>query len=75
MLRFVTTVIEEVIDHPTDIDLNTPINNVCDSLDIIEVSMYIEDSLGIIIPDQIIMSWKTVGDIVDYVSNRTRKTA
>lgn len=38
-----------------------------DSLDIVEMLMAIEESFSITVPDEVIPSLKTVGDILSYV--------
>ena len=38
-----------------------------DSLDHIELLMWIEDEFGIEIPDEVCENWKTVGDVLDTV--------
>ena len=38
-----------------------------DSLDVIDLSMSIEDAFGITVPDDEIENFKTVGDIVRFV--------
>ena len=41
-----------------------------DSLDILQLLMTIEEENGITIPDEELTSFKTVGDIVEYLQNR-----
>ncbi len=38
-----------------------------DSLDLVEILMTIEENFGVVVPDEDIPSFKTVGDIVSYV--------
>lgn len=40
-----------------------------DSLDIVEMLMNIEQDYGIVVADDDIMGFKTVGDIVRYIEN------
>jgi len=40
------------------------------SLDVIEIITDIEDTMNISIPDEDIPSFKSVGDIVNYIENR-----
>lgn len=40
------------------------------SLDVIEIITDIEDTMNISIPDEDIPSFKSVGDIVNYIKNR-----
>ena len=41
-----------------------------DSLDILELTMYVEDDFAIEIPDSKVEEFKTVGDIVSYLKTR-----
>jgi acyl carrier protein len=41
-----------------------------DSLDAAETTMALEEDFDIEIPDEDMMKWKTVGDIVDYIQKR-----
>ena len=54
---------EASIDEKTNImdDLGA------DSLDIVEMLMAIEENFGVTVPDEVIPSLKTVGDIMEYV--------
>lgn len=57
-----------------DIDSITEETNImedlgADSLDIVEMLMNIEQDYGIIISDEDIVGFKTVGDIVRYIEN------
>lgn len=51
------------IDNDTDIidDLGA------DSLDVVEMLMTIEEEYGIVVPDEVITSFKTVGDVAKYI--------
>ena len=40
-----------------------------DSLDVVEILMAVEDSFGVVVPDDDIPSLKTVRDIATYVEN------
>ncbi len=40
-----------------------------DSLDVVEMLMAIEQEHGITVPDEAIMSFKTVGDVAKYVES------
>lgn len=37
------------------------------SLDVVELAMAIEDELGVVIPDEAVVSLHTVKDIADYI--------
>lgn len=41
-----------------------------DSLDVLQLLMTIEEEHGIVIPDEALASFNTVGDIVEYLENR-----
>ena len=41
-----------------------------DSLDVLQLLMTIEEEHGIVIPDEALATFNTVGDIVDYLENR-----
>ncbi len=40
-----------------------------DSLDVVEMLMTIEQEHGITVPDEAIMTFKTVGDVAKYMEN------
>ena len=40
-----------------------------DSLDVVELIMAFEDEFGVTLPDEDIATMKTVGDIVNYITN------
>ena len=40
-----------------------------DSLDIVEMLMTIEQEYGIVVPDEVITTLKTVGDVAEYIEN------
>ena len=44
-----------------------------DSLDIVELLMLLEDEYGIVIADEDAVKLNTIGDIVNYISNQTKK--
>ncbi len=48
-----------------DSDLTKDFN--ADSLDIVEMLMEVESTWGITISDEVALSFKTVGDVVDYI--------
>jgi len=41
-----------------------------DSLDVVELVMSLEDECGVDIPDDDVSNLKSVGDVVDYITNR-----
>lgn len=54
---------EDTITESTDIldDLGA------DSLDIVELMMFVEDEFGVVVPDEELHNFKTVGDVAAYV--------
>ena len=40
-----------------------------DSLDVVEMLMTIEQEHGVVVPDEAIMTFKTVGDVARYIEN------
>lgn len=40
-----------------------------DSLDVVEMLMTIEQDYGIVVPDDVIATFKTVGDVAKYIEN------
>ena len=40
-----------------------------DSLDMVDISMKIEDEFGVWIPDDVLLTISTVGDFVDYIDD------
>ncbi len=40
-----------------------------DSLDVVEMLMTIEQEYGVVVPDEAIMTFKTVGDVARYIEN------
>lgn len=40
-----------------------------DSLDVVEMLMTIEEEYGIVVPDDVITTFKTVGDVARYLEN------
>ncbi len=40
-----------------------------DSLDVVEMLMTIEQEYDIVVPDEAIMTFKTVGDVAKYIEN------
>lgn len=45
-----------------------------DSLDIVEVAMAIEDEFKLTVPDEVVPTLKTVGDIVTYIGESATAT-
>lgn len=59
-----------IIDVDT-IDENTNIVNDlgADSLDVVEMLMTIEEEYGIVVPDDVVVTFVTVGDVARYAEN------
>ena len=57
---------------PEDITLDSKIKDDlgADSLDVLQLLMTLEEEKGIVIPDEVLPTLKTVGDIVSYVENQ-----
>jgi len=41
-----------------------------DSLDIVEMLMTLEEDYNVVIPDEVAMGFKTVGDVVKYLEDK-----
>lgn len=56
---------------PDDIEQSTRITDDlgADSLDVVEMVMNIEQECGVAIPDEVVMSLETVGDVLNYIEN------
>ena len=44
-----------------------------DSLDAVELVMTIEEKFSLVVPDDIMQNFKTVGDIVNFIENEQSK--
>ena len=57
--------------NPEDITLDSKIKDDlgADSLDVLQLLMTLEEEKGVTIPDDVLPTLKTVGDIVDYIEN------
>jgi acyl carrier protein len=45
-----------------------------DSLDIVELMLGLEDEYKVTIPDEVLPSLQTIGDIIDYIYGQTNNT-
>jgi acyl carrier protein len=54
-------------DHITEAMTLDQLN--ADSLDRIEAGMALEEAFGIVIPDEAIGRWNTVGDVLDWLAS------
>ena len=51
-----------------ELSAESVINDVCtDSLEILELLMYIEEEFSVTVPDEVAQEMKTLGDIVSFV--------
>ena len=69
-----TEKISEIISEQLGCDADTVIASAllaedlgADSLDLVEILMTVEENFGVVVPDEDIPSFKTVGDIVSYI--------
>ena len=53
------------INEDTDIKVDLGV----DSLDVVEMLVSIEEETGITVPDDEIVNFKTIGDVVEYLEN------
>lgn len=58
--------VESITEETTFYDVEA------DSLDVVEVIMAIESKFDIILPDEAVETFKTVGDLAKYVDNQLR---
>lgn len=58
---------------PEDISSSTTFYDVeADSLDVVEVIMALESKFDIILPDEAVETFKTVGDLAKYIDHQLR---
>ena len=43
-----------------------------DSLDIVEMFMTLEDEFDLVIPDEVVVTLKTVGDVISYIQSEVK---
>ncbi len=55
----------DVDELTTETDIAKDLN--CDSLDVVEILMSIEDEFSVEIPDEEIENIKTIGDLAEYI--------
>ncbi len=68
--------VKEILSKQLRVDINsiTEETNIvddlgADSLDVVEMLMTIEQEYGVIVPDDVIATFKTVGDVARYIEN------
>lgn len=57
---------DEITESTTFYDMEA------DSLDVVEVIMALESKFDIILPDEAVETFKTVGDLAKYIDNQLR---
>ena len=70
------TVIQEILAKQLRVDIDTIDENTnivsdlgADSLDVVEMLMTIEEEYGIVVPDDVVVTFVTVGDVARYMEN------
>ncbi|MBQ3490743.1 MAG: acyl carrier protein [Clostridia bacterium] len=68
--------IKEILAKQLRIDIDTIDENTniisdlgADSLDVVEMLMTIEEEYGIVVPDDVVVTFVTVGDVARYAEN------
>lgn len=68
--------VKEILSKQLRVDIDTINENTnimedlgADSLDIVEMLMSIEQEVGIVVPDDEIVNFKTVGDVAKYLES------
>ena len=69
-------VIKEILAKQLKVDVDTIDENTnivadlgADSLDVVEMLMTIEDESDVVVPDDVVTTFVTVGDVARYVEN------
>lgn len=70
--ELVSILCEQLPLNPEDITADSRIKEDlgADSLDVLQLLMALEEEKGIVIPDEVLPTLKTVGDIVNYMENQ-----
>ena len=68
--------VKEIMAKQLRIDIDTIDENTnivedlgADSLDVVEMLMTIEEEYGIVVPDEVVVTFVTVGDVARYAEN------
>lgn len=72
MLELIKKILSKQLQiDPEDINEDTDIKEDLgvDSLDVVEMLVSIEEETGITVPDDEIMNFKTIGDVVEYLES------
>ncbi len=69
--RLRTIICDQLAVDEDEIDLysNMYEDLYADSLDMVDISMKIEDEFGVWIPDDVLLTISTVGELVDYIED------
>ena len=70
--ELVSILCEQLPVKPEDVTTDSRIKEDlgADSLDVLQLLMALEEEKGIVIPDDVLPTLKTVGDIVNYMENQ-----
>jgi acyl carrier protein len=70
--ELVSILCEQLPLNPEDINADSRIKEDlgADSLDVLQLLMALEEEKGIVIPDEVLPTLKTVGDIVNYMESQ-----
>ena len=70
--ELVSILCEQLPVDPESITLESRIKEDlgADSLDVLQLLMALEEEKGVVIPDEVLPTLKTVGDIVSYMENQ-----
>ena len=70
--ELVTILCDQLPLNPEDISMDSRIKEDlgADSLDVLQLLMALEEEKGITIPDEVLPTLKTVGDILAYMENQ-----
>lgn len=70
--ELVNILCEQLPLKPEDINADSRIKEDlgADSLDVLQLLMALEEEKGIVIPDEVLPTLKTVGDIVNYMESQ-----
>ncbi len=70
--ELVSILCEQLPVKPEDVSPDSRIKEDlgADSLDVLQLLMALEEEKGIVIPDDVLPTLKTVGDIVNYMENQ-----
>ena len=68
--------VKEILAKQLRVDIDTIDENTnivsdlgADSLDVVEMLMTIEEEYGIVVPDEVVVTFVTVGDVARYAEN------